>query len=338
MHRLRLIAQLSAALAIAALSFAGPAAAQTKITIGKVVGGNGLHIPSYVADVAGIFKEEGLEARFVSLTGKAQVTAGLSGALDFAPIPSGGAQAALNGAEIRYIVGQSMSSQWVFVTRGDITKVEDLKGKTIGYGRLGSADYDEGATYLARFYNLQVGKDYKVIAFQGEPERIPALLNKDIDATMVGAAFAAQAVSMGMKIIARTADKMPRVGGTVWATKAYTDKNPETVAKFTRSIAKAVMLLRTNREVSMKAIKEHLGLTDDKVVAAIWDELHNVFGAELPKDMFREIFESRRLDMIAENQWPKDKPLPDPEQFLLRAQLDAALKAVNYVPAKVGTN
>ena len=25
-----------------------------------------------------------------------------------------------------------------------------LKGKTIGYGRLGSADYDEGATYLAR--------------------------------------------------------------------------------------------------------------------------------------------------------------------------------------------
>ena len=42
--------------------------------------------------------------------------------------------------------------------------------------------------------------------------------------------------------------------------------------------------------------------------------------------------------MIAENQWPKDKPLPDVEQFLLRAQLDAVLKEVNYVPAKVGTN
>src|SRR5437868_3567990 len=84
------------------------------------------------------------------------------------------------------------SSQWVFVTRGDISKVEDLKGKTIGYGRLGSADYDEGATYLARFYNLQVGKDYKVLAFQGEPERVPALLNKDIDATLLSAAHAAQ--------------------------------------------------------------------------------------------------------------------------------------------------
>ena len=338
MQLLRSIVQASAVCAVAVLSLAGPATAQTKITVGKVVGGNGLHIPSYVADVAGLFKEEGLEARFISLTGKAQVTAGLSGNLDFVPIPSGGAQAALNGAEIRYIVGQSMSSQWVFVTRGDITRVEDLKGKTIGYGRLGSADYDEGATYLSRFYNLQVGKDYKVIAFQGEPERIPALLNKDIDATMISAAFAAQAVSMGMKVIARTSDRMPRVGGTFWSPKAYVDKNPETVTRFTRAIAKAVMVLRTNKDVSVKAIKEHLGLTDDKVVGVIWDELHSVFGAELPKDLFREIFESRRLDMIAENQWPKDKPLPDPEQFLLRAQLEATLKAVNYVPAKVGTN
>ena len=339
MQLLRSIVQASA---IAALSLVaatvGPAAAQTKISIGKVVGGNGLHIPSYVADVAGLFKEEGLEARFISLTGKAQVTAGLSGNLDFVPIPSGGAQAALNGGEIRYIVGQSMSSQWVFVTRGDITRVEDLKGKTIGYGRLGSADYDEGATYLARFFNLQVGKDYKVIAYQGEPERIPALLNKDIDATMVSAAFAAQAVSMGMKVIARTSDKMPRVGGTFWSAKAYTEKNPETVKKVTRSIAKAVMYIRANKDGTMKAIREHLGTTDDKVVGAIWDELHNVFGAELPKDLFRQIFESRRLDMIAENQWPKDKPLPDPEQFLLRAQLESVLKQVNYVPAKVGTN
>jgi len=337
MGLLRVLSMTLAVCAASALPMSG-AEAQTKITIGKVVGGNGLHIPSYVADAAGIFKQEGLEARFISLTGKAQVTAGLSGNLDFVPIPSGGAQAALNGAEIRYVVGQSMSSQWVFVTRGDITKVEDLKGKTIGYGRLGSADYDEGATYLGRFFNLQVGRDYKVIAYQGEPERIPALLNKDIDATMVSAAHAAQAVSMGMKVIAKTSDKMPRVGGTFWSAKAYTEKNPETLKKFTRSIAKAVMYIRANKEGSVKAIKEHLGLTDDKVANAIWDQVSNEFGAELPADQFREIFESRRLDMIAENQWPKDKPLPDPEQFLLRAQMESALKEVNYVPAKLGTN
>ena len=327
-----------AALGLAAVPVGGGAHAQTKITIGKVVGGNGLHIPSYVADVQGFFKQEGLEARFISLTGKAQVTAGLSGNLDFVPIPSGGAQAALNGGEIRYVVGQSMSSQWVFVTRGDITKIDQLKGKTIGYGRLGSADYDEGATVLARFFNMQVGKDYKVISFQGEPERVPALLNKDIDAAFLSSAHAAQAVSLGMKVVMRTSDHLPRVGGTFWSSKAFVDKNPETVKKFIRAIGKAVMYIRTNKDGSSKAIKEHLGLDDDKVVAAIWDELHNAFGAELPKELFREIFESRRLDMIAENQWPKDKPLPDPEQFLVRDALESSLKEINYVPAKLGAN
>jgi ABC-type nitrate/sulfonate/bicarbonate transport system substrate-binding protein len=48
----------------------------------------------------GFFKSEGLDARFVELQGKAQVTAVLSGNLDFAPIPSGGSQAALSGAKI----------------------------------------------------------------------------------------------------------------------------------------------------------------------------------------------------------------------------------------------
>ena len=87
--------------------------AQTPVTIGKTIGGSGFHIPSYVAMDRGYFKAEGLDARFVSLTGKALVTAGLSGNVDFVPIPSGGAQAALSGAEIRYVVGESLKSQWV---------------------------------------------------------------------------------------------------------------------------------------------------------------------------------------------------------------------------------
>jgi NitT/TauT family transport system substrate-binding protein len=329
----------AAALFVSMSFVVGAAHADTdKIKIGRIISGSGFHIPTYIAMDHGLYKAEGLDATWVELSGRALVTAGLAGSADFIPIPSGGAQAALSGAKIKYVVGQSLKPQWTIVVPKTINKPEDLRGKTIGYGRQGSADYDEGAAVLLRAFNMQVGKDYKVIAYQGEPERIPALLNKDIDATMVSAAHAAQAVAMGMKVIGRTSDKMPRVGGTFWTMKGYAEKNPDTVKRFTRAIAKAVMYIRTNKDGSMKAIKEHLGLADDKTVAAIWDELHNVFGAELPKELFTQIFESRRLDMIAENQWPKDKPLPDPEQFLLRAQLEATLKEVNYVPAKVGTN
>ncbi len=39
--------------------------------------------------------------------------------------------------------------------------------------------------------------------------------------------------------------------------------------------------------------------------------------------------------MIAAKQWAPDKPLPDPEQFLMRDLLDPTLKDMNYVPTKL---
>jgi hypothetical protein len=39
--------------------------------------------------------------------------------------------------------------------------------------------------------------------------------------------------------------------------------------------------------------------------------------------------------MIAAKQWAPDKPLPDPEQFLVRALLDPTLKDMAYVPTKL---
>jgi ABC-type nitrate/sulfonate/bicarbonate transport system substrate-binding protein len=241
----------------------------------------------------------------------------------------------LSGAEIRYVVGQSLGSQWLIAARPEINKPEELKGKIFGYGRVGSADYDEGAAVMRRAFKLEVAKDYKVISFQGEPERIAALVNGDIQAALISVAHAPKAINAGMKILVRTGDYIQRAGGTFWARKAYIDQNPDVPAKLTRAIAKAVMFYRTERAGSIPILREHLGMDNDKDAGIVWDQTHNTFGAELPKDLFREIFESRLQDMIAAKQWPADKPMPDPEQFLLREQLDSTLKAMNYVPTKL---
>lgn len=325
----------SAALAVAACVVASPAFAQTKIAIGKITGGIGLHIPSYVAMDRGFFKDEGLDARFVELGGSAMIRAGLTNNLQFVPIPSGGAQAVLKGgAKIKYIVNQSLSSQYVFVTPPEIKTVEDLRGKTIGFARPGAADYDEGVTVLARFYKMQVGKDYKVISLGGDPERIGALLNKDLDAAFVSAPQGMRAVQAGMKIVMRPGDHLPRVGGSFWAPEEWFGSNEDATKRFIRAIAKGVMFFRANKAESLATIKNHLGITDDAQAALIWDELHNTFAAEMPAELFREVFESRRLDLIAAKEWPADKPLPDPEQFLARALLETTLKDMNYVPTR----
>jgi NitT/TauT family transport system substrate-binding protein len=334
MRMLRPLLAVSATIVLGLPFALGAAQAQTPVAIGKLTGGTGLHIPSYVAMDKGFFKEEGLDARFVVLGGRALVTAGLAGQIDFVPIPSGGAQAALKGAKIRYVVNQSLQPQWIIVTRKEIGKVEELKGKTLAYGRAGSADYDEGATVLARFFQMQAGRDYKVISIGGEAERIAALVNGDVDGALVSTPRAAPAVKAGLKVVLRTGELLPRAGGAFWVTEDYFAKNQPTVQKYIRAIAKGVMYFRDNKAGSLPTLQEHLGIPADEA-GAIWDELHNTFAAELPKDLFREIFESRRLDLVAAKEWPADKPLPDPEGFLARDLLEKTLADMKYVPTKM---
>ena len=105
--------------------------------------------------------------------------------------------------------------------------------------------------------------------------------------------------------------------------------------KFIRAIAKGVMYFRNNKAGSLPTIKNYLGIQTDEQAGLVWDQVHNAYAAEMPAELFREIFESRRLDLIAAKEWPADKPLPDAEQFLPRALLEKTLKDMNYVPTKL---
>jgi NitT/TauT family transport system substrate-binding protein len=336
MRMFRFLLAPAAALILAVPFALGAASAETnKVKVGKVIGGNGFHIPSYIAMDQGFYKQEGLDASFVVLQGRALVTAALSGNADFVPIPSGGSQAALRGAQMRYVVGESLKSQWTIVVPKSVNKVEELKGKTLGYGRAGGADYDEGEAVLRRFFKMNIGKDYKVISFQSDPAKLAALINGDIQAALLSAPNAAKAAASGMKVLIRTGDYIPRAGGCFWGRKEFIDANPNTTKKFIRAIARGVMFFRDNKAGSIPTLKKHLGIDSDEQAGLIWDQLHNVFGAEIPKDLFRHIFESRRKTMIAARQWDANKPLPDPEQWLMRDMLESTLKEMHYVPTNL---
>jgi NitT/TauT family transport system substrate-binding protein len=330
-----LLATVTALAAVLSIAVVSGHAETNKVKIGKIVGGSGFHIPSYIAMDHGMFTAEGLEPTYVEMTGRALVTAGIAGNIDFVPIPSGGAQAALSGAKIKYVVGESLRSQWTIVVPPSINKVEELKGKTLGYGRQGSADYDEGAAVLLRAFKMEVGKDYKVISFQSEADRIAALVNGNIQGALLSIPHAATAATAGMKILIRTGDYIPRAGGSIWTRAEFVEQNPEATKKFIRAIAKAVMFFRTNKEGSMRTLKNHLGVKSDAEAGHIWEQLRNSFGAELPPELFAQIIESRVETMKAARQWPDGRPMPDPETFVTRQLLDSTLKDMGYVPTKL---
>lgn len=327
MFRVKLLLVVSAIMAFAVI---GTASAQTKIKVGRTLSGSGFHVPVYIAFAKGFFKKEGLDAEAVSMTGKALVTAGISGNIDFLPVPGGGSQASLMGADLKYVVGESLISQWAIVADPKIMTVQDLKGKTIGYGRAGSADYDEGEIVLSRFFNMSVGKDYKVISFQSESDRIAGLINGDIQAGLVSFPTAARAQAAGFKMLLKTGQYLPRVGGSIWTRASFVKNNRATVKKFIRAIAGSIEYLRTNKAGSVEVIMNEFGIKDKKQAGIVWNEIHDQYSPDLPADLFQKLFSGRQKRMVKRGLWPKGKAMPDVTKFIARDLLNETLREMGY--------
>ena len=247
----------AAALAAMIALPSGAAIAQTKITVGKIVGGIGLHIPSYIAMDKGFFKEEGLDARWIELQGRPMITAGLTGNLDFVPIPSGGANAVLTAnAPLRYIVNQSLKPQYIIVAKADIKKVEDLKGKTVGISIIGGGTQGPFNLMLKRA-GVDPEKDIKLVEVSFSLSE-DALRAGRVDATNMNQPFAARAEAKGgIRKLFSLDQAVPNIVHIVEACrKDFVDKNPELVKQYVKDITAGLKMALANREETMKVVSE----------------------------------------------------------------------------------
>ncbi|HEV8642256.1 MAG TPA: ABC transporter substrate-binding protein [Methylomirabilota bacterium] len=309
---------------IAALLGSGVASAQAlKIKVGRTTGASGFHIPTYVAMDRGLFKAEGLDAEFVSMTGGEIVRATIAKEIDFAPIPGGSTEAMLKGAPLVFVVGESLVSQWTLTTTADIRKVEDLRGKTLGLGRPGSADYSELVVVLSKFFKMEAGKDYKVINFRGEPERIAAIIAGSIQGAGLSFPHAARAEAEGLKILVRAGDHLPRLGGTISTHRDNVRDRRDVMKRFIRAVARAADYIRTERVGTVEIIQKYFQIQDARVAENLYNQLQDKFAPQIPKDLFRQLFDSVATPELG---WPKDKPLPDVEQFVARDLLQEVLR------------
>ena len=308
---------------------ATPSFAQS-VKVGRTVGGSGFHIPSYVAIDKGLLKAEGLDANFIAATAGVLVRATIAKEIEFTPIPGGGSEAMLKGAPLVFFVGESLISQWTLTTTPDIKRVEDLKGKTLGLGRPGSADYSEIVVTLGKHFKMQPGKDYKVISFTGEPDRIAALIRGSIQGGVLSFPHAARAEKEGMKILMRTGDYIPRLGGTFLAHKDFIKEKRDVVKRFTRGIIKATDYIKANKQGTLEVIQKYFEINDPKVVESIYSQVYDKYSPEMPPDLIKDLFESRTTPELG---WPQGKPLPDLDQFIDRTIVTEVLKEMGRKPA-----
>jgi len=304
-----------------------------KIKVGRTLGGSGFHIPSYIAVDKGLFKAEGLDADFIAAQAGVLVRAAIAKEIEFVPIPGGGSEAMLKGAPLVFIVGESLVSQWTITTTPDIKRVEDLKGKTIGLERPGQAAYTEAVVVLGKFFKMEPGKDYKVITFNAETDRVAALINKSIDGAILSFPHAARAEKEGMKILVKTGDYIPRLGGTFITHKDFVKEKRDVTKRFIRAMVKANDYVKANKKGTLDVIQKYFEIKDAALAEGIYQQVQNAFGPEIPPDLLKELFESRTTPELG---WPAGKPLPDIEQFVERDLLNEVLKEMGRLspPAK----
>jgi ABC-type nitrate/sulfonate/bicarbonate transport system substrate-binding protein len=322
--RQRLHFALVATLAIAVIMICAdkPSSAQS-IKIGKTIGGSGFHIPSYIAVDKGMLKAEGLNAEFISTTAGVLVRAAIAKEIEFVPIPGGGSEAMLKGAPLAFIVGESLVSQWTIVTQPEFKQVEELKGKTIGLERPGQAAYTEAVVVLGKFFKMEPGKDYKVITFNAETDRVAALINKSIHAAILSFPHAARAEKAGLKILVKTGDYIPRLGGTFITHRDFLKEKRDVTKRFIRAMVRANDYVKANKQGTIDVIQKYFEIKDAALAEGIYKQVANAYGPEMPNDLLMELFQSRTTPELG---WPAGKPLPDIEQFVARDLLNEVLK------------
>src|SRR3989337_372150 len=95
-------------------------------------------MPFFVARERGFFREEGLEVELIVMQAIQTIQATLGNSLQFASATGTAVSAAVRGADIRVILAVTDRPSFDLIAQPSITSVQQLRGKKIGSGGVGS--------------------------------------------------------------------------------------------------------------------------------------------------------------------------------------------------------
>jgi NitT/TauT family transport system substrate-binding protein len=242
----------------AAIILCGPAAAQTKaspekkdIHIGAASVGI-TYLPVILAKQLGYFRDEGLDVTIAAFSGGSKaLEAMLGGSTDMvAGAYSNTITMAAKGQKLVTIAAQVECPGWIFgVSKKNADKVKspaDLKGMRIGVSAPGSSTHMV-VNYILHKAGLKPD-DVSIIGVGQAAGAVAAVRAGQIDALIVNDPVATVLVDGGdLRPLAemRTAEGNKRVFGadypesSIYATKAFVDRNPRTVQAVADAIVRA---------------------------------------------------------------------------------------------------
>ena len=210
---------------------------------------------------AGLYRKHGLDVELVFIqSSTTSVSSVVAGDIQVANTSGGAvASAVVGGAHLIMTACYINTLPYELVVQETVKSAEDLRGKSVGISRVGSAS-DVAARVLVRGLGLEPVKDVPIIQVGGPSERAAAFRTGRIVGFPSPPGTIHLAKGMPHRILISTADfqkrfDFPYICSTT--TKSYLATNRDTMRRLTMALIEATHFLKTRKEDTKKFIAKY---------------------------------------------------------------------------------
>ena len=230
--------------------------------------------PAWIAKDRGLFEKYGLDVQLLFIRSSSiGVPALVSGAVPVAVMGGAAAVRANLAGSDTVLVGslKKTPSLTFLIANKKITRIEELKGKTIGVGRFGgSTDF---VTRLAlKRLGLDPEKDVVLRQIGNTPDRTAALQTGAIAATVLNPEEKYLAEKFGVNILYDLRKLgLEFLNSDIVTTRAFMKKDEEAFRNVMKALIEAIHFLRTDKKRSMESMAKYMRSEDPKVIEIGYD-------------------------------------------------------------------
>lgn len=233
---------------------------------------SGAMSPLWVAMEKGHFARNGLDVEFTHITSSSKaIQTMIAGDIVFTTMdPQTVIQANSQGTDVRMVVAITNRFAFSLMVQPEITKPEDLKGKSIGITRYGSSTHT-ATLYLLREWGLE--KDVKLLQFQEVPAILAGLVAKQIQGGTVSPPTNSRARKQGFRELVNLGVDGPEYPSVAVGTrKSFIDANGDVVRRFVRSYSEGLQTFKSSASVGMEVIKKYTRVEDPSILEDAYNQ------------------------------------------------------------------
>src|ERR1700752_170167 len=210
---------------------------------------------------SGMYRKYGLDVELIFIQSSTMsLSTVVSGDIQVANSSGGAvASAAVGGANLVMTACYINTLPYELIVQESVKSVEDLKGKSVGISRVGSAS-DVAARVLIKGLGLEPVRDVPILQVGGPTERAAAFRTGRIIGFPSPPGTIHRAKGMPHRVMISTADfqkryDFPYICSTT--TKTYLANHRETMRKLTMALVEATHFLKTHKEDTKKFIAKY---------------------------------------------------------------------------------